>query len=225
MSVDLRLALQAARAAELEERVERLLGAGERPELALDSGCGAGAFAFALAPRVGEVIGVDDRADYLEAARSLAPATVRFEDGDATALRFGYASFDIAGCLRVLHHLRRPELAVAELARVLRPGGQVLVADQLGSVDPLRSIEQDRFEHLRDPTHQRLLSEADIRGLLDTNDLVLQASEVTQEEVDLEQRLELAGMPEEDRVRIRGLAPGAVYEVEIGWYVARKPGP
>ena len=43
--------------------------------------------------------------------------------GDATALPFEYGSFDIAGCMRVLHHARRPELVVSELARVTRPGG------------------------------------------------------------------------------------------------------
>jgi hypothetical protein len=101
----------------------------------------------------------------------------------------------------------------------------VLVADQLGSVDPLRSLEQDRFERLRDPTHTRLLPEADIRGFLDANDLVLISSEVVRERVDLEQRLELAQVPEEDRMRIRGLAPDAHYDIEVGWYVARKPAP
>ena len=83
----------------------------------------------------------------------------------------------------------------------------------------------DRFERLRDPGHQRLLPDADIHGFLDANDLVLLAHEVTRERVDLEQRLELADVPEEERVRLRGLAPGAVYEIEVGWYVARKPGP
>ena len=224
MSLDLRLALQEARAAELAERVERLLAPFSGSELALDSGCGAGALALALAPRVGEVVGVDVRDDYLEAARAQAPPNARFEHGEAMALEFEYGAFDIAGCLRLLHHVRRPELAVAELARVTRPGGRIFVADQLGSVDPLRSLEQDRFERLRDPTHQRLLSEADIRGFLDANDLVLLVSEVSREEVDLEQRLALQGVAEEERVPIRGLAPGAVYEVEIGWYVARKAG-
>ena len=224
MTVDLRLALQEARADELAERVERLLGPFSGTELALDSGCGIGALAFALAPGVGEVVGVDVDIDYLEAGRAIAPDNVSFVEGEATALPFDYGSFDIAGCLRLLHHVRRPELAVSELARVARPGGRVFIADQLGSIDPLRSLEQDRFERLRDPTHQRLLPDADIRGFLDANDLVLMASEVSHEEVDLEQRLELAAVPEEDRVRIRGVAPGGVYEVEIGWYVARKPG-
>lgn len=225
MTLELRLALQEERSPELSERARRLLGPFSGSELALDSACGTGSFAFALAPHVGEVVGVDTRADFLDAARKRAPENVRFVEGDAMALPFEYGGFDIAACVRALHHVRRPELAVSELARVTRPGGRLLIADQLGSVDPLRSLEQDRFERLRDPTHTRLLPEADIRGFLDANDLVLVASEIVRETVDLERRLELAQVPEDERVRIRGLAPGAEYEIEVGWYVARKPAP
>ncbi|MDQ3379428.1 MAG: methyltransferase domain-containing protein [Actinomycetota bacterium] len=225
MSVRLRLALQAEREAELGERVRRLLGPFGGSEIVLDAGSGTGALAFALAPHVGEVVATDARVDYLDAGREIAPTNVRFVEGDATALPFDYATFDIAGSLRVLHHVRRPELAVSELVRVTRPGGRVLIADQLGSVDPLRSLEMDRFERLRDSTHQRLLPDADIHGFLDANDLVLVTHEVTRERVDLEQRLELAEVPEEERARVRGLASGSVFDIEVGWYVARKPGP
>ena len=225
MSVELRLALQEERAEELAQRLRRLLGPTSGQELALDSGCGTGALSVALAPLVGEVVGVDPNAGYLEAARRVAPENVRFVEGDAMALPFDYGMFDIAGCLRLLHHVRRPELAVSELARVTRLGGRVLIMDQLGSVDPLRSLEQDRFERIRDPSHQRLLPDADIRGFLDANDFVLISSEVSRQRIDLERYLDLAGVEEEQRVPIRGLAPGAVYDVELGWYVARKPGP
>jgi SAM-dependent methyltransferase len=225
VSVKLRLALQEERASELGERVRRLVGPFTGSEAALDAGSGTGSLAFALAPHVGEVVAVDSRTEYLDAGRELAPANVRFVEADVTALPFDYATFDIAGCVRVLHHVRRPELAVSELARVTRPGGRVLVADQLGSVDPLRSMEMDRFERLRDPSHQRLLPDADIHGFLDANDLVLLTYEVTRERVDLEHRFELADIPEEERVRLRGLAPGSVFEIEVGWYVARKSGP
>jgi SAM-dependent methyltransferase len=225
VSVELRLALQEERATDLAERVRRLLGPFTGTEAALDAGCGTGALAFALAPNALEVVGVDTRADYLEAGRVAAPDNVSFVEGDVTELPFDYASFDLACCHRVLHHVRRPELAVSELARVTRPGGRIFIADQLGSVDPLRSMEMDRFEHLRDPTHQRLLPDGDIRGYLDANDLVLLTSEVTRERTDLEQRLDLAGVSEEDRERIRGPAPAEPYDVEIGWYVSRKSGP
>jgi len=225
MSVELRLALQEARASDLAERVRRLLGPFAGTEDALDAGCGTGALAFALAPNVAEVVAVDTRADYLEAGGAGAPENVRFVEGDVMSLPFGYASFDLACCHRVLHHVRRPELAVSELVRVTRPGGRVFIVDQLGSIDPLRSLEMDRFERLRDATHTRLLPDGDIRGYLDANDLVLLSSEVTRERIDLEQRLDLAGISGEERERIRGSAPAAPYDVEVGWYVARKPGP
>ena len=225
MTLELRLALQEERAADLSDRVRRLLGPFSGTELALDSGCGTGSLAFALAPYVGEVVGVDTRVEFLEAARERAPQNVSFVEGDAMALPFEYGSFDIAACVRALHHVRRPELAVSELARVTRSGGRLLIVDQLGSVDPLRSLEQDRFERVRDSTHTRLLPDADIRGFLDANDLVLVSSEILRETVDLERRLELAQLPEDERVRIRGLAPGAEYDIEVGWYVAGKPAP
>jgi SAM-dependent methyltransferase len=225
MTMALRLALQEQRATELAARVQRLLGPFTGTELALDSGCGTGALAFTLAPRVGKVVGADTNAEYLEAARELAPENAEFVEGDATALPFEYGRFDISGCLRLLHHVRRPELAVSELARVTRRGGRILIADQLGSVDPLRSLELDRFERLRDPSHQRLLPDTDIRGYIDANDLVLVAFEVERERIDLEERLALAEVPEDQRVRVRGLAPAPVYEIEVGWYVARKPIP
>jgi ubiquinone/menaquinone biosynthesis C-methylase UbiE len=225
MTVGLRLALQEQRASELSERVRRLLEPFSGTEVVLDAGTGTGALAFALAPHVGEVVGVDTRVDYLDAARKEAAPNVRFVEGDATALPFEYGSFDVAACLRLLHHVHRPGLAVSELARVTRPGGRLFVADQLGSVDPLRSLELDRFERQRDPTHERLLPDTDIRGYLDANDLVLTSFEVSHERVDLEQRLALADVPEDERQRVRGLAPGAFYDVEIGWYVARKAQP
>jgi ubiquinone/menaquinone biosynthesis C-methylase UbiE len=222
MSVNLRLALQEQRAADLEARVRRLLGPFTGTELALDSGCGTGALAVALAPLVGKVVGTDTNRDYLEAARAHAPDNAEFLEGDSTALPFEYGKFDLSCCVRLLHHVHRPELAVSELARVTRPGGRILIADQLGSVDPLQSLELDRFERLRDPTHQRLLSDADIRGYLDANDFVLVSFDVARERIDLEERLALAEVPEEQRVRVRGLAPASVYEIEVGWYVAMK---
>ena len=223
MSVDLRLALQEERAADLSERLHRLLGPFTGKEAVLDAGTGTGSVAFALAPHVAEVVGVDTRVDYLDAGRSNAPSNVRLVEGDVMKLPFGYAEFDLVCCHRVLHHVRLPALAVSELARVTRPGGRVFVADQLGSVDPLVTLEMDRFERLRDPTHQRLLPDADIRGFLDANDLVLLLSEVTHESVDVEQRLALAGFDEDERARIRGPAPAQPYGIDVGWYVVRKP--
>jgi SAM-dependent methyltransferase len=221
-SVDLRVALQEERSGRLAAQVERLLGPFTGAERVLDSGCGAGAFAFALAPHVSEVVGIDRAADLVAAGRERAPANVTLIEGDAEALPFGYGEFDLAGCVRVLHHARRPELVVSELARVTRRGGRMLVADQLGDVDPLVSLEIDRFERARDSSHTRLLPDTDVRSLLDANDLVVTTMEVVREQRELGPYLDLAGVTGEERERVEGLAPGPVYEVEIGWYVARK---
>ena len=126
--------------------------------------------------------------------------------------------------MRVLHHARRPELIVSELARVTRPGGRILLVDQLGFVDPVVSAETDRFEKARDPSHTRLLPDQDIRFLLDANDLEVLTNEIAREERNLERYLDLVGLEGDERRRVSGMAPGAVYEVEIGWYVARKRG-
>jgi ubiquinone/menaquinone biosynthesis C-methylase UbiE len=220
--IDLKLEAQVQRASELEDRVQRLLAPFTGEERALDSGCGAGALAFALSPHVREVIGVDLALDLLDAGRERAPANVTLLEADATALPFGYGEFDIAGSARVLHHAERPERVVSELARVTRPGGRILIVDQLGDVDPLRAREIDRFEHARDPSHTRLLPDGDSRALLEANDLVVNRNEVTREQRELEWYLDLAGTSGEARVEAKRLAPSPVYDVAIGWYVARK---
>jgi ubiquinone/menaquinone biosynthesis C-methylase UbiE len=220
--VKVRLALQEERAAALAEHVARVLAPLTGEERALDAGCGAGALAFALAPLVQEVVGVDSSAELLAAARELAPANCAFVEGDVTALPFEYGSFDLVGCARVLHHVRRPELVMSELSRVTRPGGRILVVDQLGAIDPMVSLEQDRFERARDPSHTRLLPDGDVRALFEANGLVVLSNEVTREQRDVERYLDLVGAQGEERERLRHMAPAATYEIEVGWYVARK---
>ena len=220
--IALRRALQDERRDELEARLRRLLAPLAGDERALDVGCGTGAFAYAIAPLVGEVVGVDSSEAYLASAREHAPENCRFVLGSAESLDFPYGDFDLVGCLRVLHHVRRPELVVSELARVTRPGGRIVIADQLGDIDPIRSLEVDRFERARDPSHTRLLPDADIRGFLDANDLVVTANEVVREVRDMARYLDIVGLEGEERERVARMAP-AHYEVEVGWYVARKP--
>ena len=213
-------AQQDARAAELAARVHAfVLPAGD--ERAIDVGCGAGALALALAPTVHEVVGVDRVPELLELARERAPANVQFVEGDATKLPFEDASFDLAGTLRTLHHVRRPELVIAELARVARPGGRVLVVDQLAPVDPLEALDVDRFERARDSGHARLLPEIDLRQLGEANGLVLLRSRRDEERRELGPYLDLAGCEGEARGVAVGLAPHGpeTYTAVLGWYL------
>jgi ubiquinone/menaquinone biosynthesis C-methylase UbiE len=191
-------------------------------ERALDAGTGTGALAFALAPLVREVVGVDLVPELLERARARAPANVTFVAGDIARLEFERASFDLAGTLRTLHHVPRPELAVAELARVTRPGGLVVVVDQIAPNDPLAALELNRFERARDPSHTRALADVDFRHLFEANGLVLLRAEFDREPRDLDPYLDLAGCEGEAREQARALAPPG-YTADLAWYLLRRP--
>jgi SAM-dependent methyltransferase len=193
-------------------------------ERAVDVGTGAGTLALALAPLVSEVVGVDVVPELLEAARREAPANVTFVEGDATALPFERASFDIGGTRRTLHHIARPELVVAELARVVRPGGTVLVEDQIAPIDPLAALALDRFERSRDPSHTRLLPDVDLRSLFDANEFELVRSRSRRERRALDPYLDLAGCAGDERERAASLAPSGrdEYVADSAWYVLRR---
>src|SRR5215470_16402359 len=123
-------------------------------ERALDVGTGAGALALALAR-----------------ARSL-PNT-EFVEGDGTALPFPDGAFDLTGTHRTLHHAAGAERILAELARVTRPGGHVLVVDQLAPDKPAEAAALHAFETTRDPSHARLLTDGELRELFAANGLEL----------------------------------------------------
>jgi SAM-dependent methyltransferase len=213
---------QDAQAAELEPRIVRFV-APTGDERALDSATGTGALAFALAPHVSEVVGVDIVPELLEQARKRADQApnATFVEGDATALPFGYGEFDLAGTLRTFHHLARPELAMAELTRVTRAGGRLLVIDQIAPVDPAAAAELNRFEQARDPTHTRTLADVDLRGLFESNGLVLLRAEYEREPRELDPYLDLAGCEGEARERAKTLAPRG-YTADLGWYLLEK---
>jgi len=214
--------LQDARAAALEQDIVRFV-APRGDERALDSGTGTGALAFALAPHVREVVGVDIVPELLAQAQKRAERfpNVTFVEGDATKLPFEYGSFDLAGTLRTLHHIARPELAVAELVRVTRPGGRLLVVDQIAPVDPVAAAELNRFERARDPSHTRAFADVDLRGLFESNNLVLIRAEYEREPRDLDAYLDLAACEGEARDRAEGLAPPG-YTADLGWYLLEK---
>ena len=217
-----------ARAAFQAERAERLaaflddLVQFRGDERLLDVGTGLGAFAFAVAPRVGHVIAVEQDPDAAARARALAPDNVEVVVADGEALPFEPFSFDASATVRTLHHTRRPELLVAELVRVTRPSGTIIVADQLAPVDPMNALELNAFERARDPSTTRVMPDGDLRSLFDSNNLVLKRSEVVHEARDIESYLDLAGLAEgPERDRARSLAPTG-YEAVTGWYVLER---
>ena len=213
-------ARQDGRAARLAAEVRDFVQA-EGDERALDVGTGAGALAFALAPLVREVVGLDRVPELLELARARARPNTEFVEGDGTALPFPDASFDLAGTLRTLHHVAQPERIVAELARVTKPGGHVLVVDQLAPDDLAAASTLHAFETGRDPSHTRLLTEGELRELFAANGLAVLRERREEEKRDLAAYLDLAGCEGERRARAEALAARdtRVLVAGVGWYL------
>ena len=216
-------ARQDARAARLAEAVRDFVQP-RGDERAIDVGTGAGALAFALAPLVREVVGLDPVPELLELARARARPNTEFVEGDGTALPFPDTSFDLAGTHRTLHHVARPERIVAELARVTRPGGHVLVVDQLAPDDAAAAAGLHEFETVRDPSHARLLTDGELRELFAANGLVLLRERLEDEQRDLARYLDLAGCAGERRARAEELAASdaRVLVATAGWYLLRR---
>lgn len=99
----------------------------------LDLGTGTGRILELLSPLYERAIGIDASSDMIAVARAnldragVKRAQVRL--GDITHLPFPRDSFDVVTIHQVLHYLAEPERAVAEAARVLRPGGRLLIVD------------------------------------------------------------------------------------------------
>ncbi|MEL6583939.1 MAG: bifunctional 2-polyprenyl-6-hydroxyphenol methylase/3-demethylubiquinol 3-O-methyltransferase UbiG [Pseudomonadota bacterium] len=94
----------------------------------LDLGCGGGFMAEAMAKRGAQVTGLDPAADAIAAAERHAAETglnISYLTGTAEALPFDDASFDIVVCVDVFEHLEDLDAVLAEIARVLKPGGQL----------------------------------------------------------------------------------------------------
>jgi SAM-dependent methyltransferase len=216
-------ARQDARAAQLAQDV-RDFAEPRGDERALDVGTGAGALALALAPLVREVVGLDPVPELLDLARARALPNTDFVEGDGTAMSFPDGSFDLAGTHRTLHHVPRPDLVVAEMARVTRRGGHVLVVDQLAPDDPAEAAVLHEFETVRDSSHARLLTDAELRELFAANRLVLLRDRHENEERELSAYLDLAGSEGERRARAESLAaadPRLLVEL-LGWYLLER---
>ncbi|HYB29524.1 MAG TPA: class I SAM-dependent methyltransferase [Solirubrobacteraceae bacterium] len=141
----------------------------QRSERWLEAACGPGIISRRLAPLVASVHGVDITPAMVETARREAQAAgidnATFEVGDATATDLDDESFDGALTRFSIHHLPVPGRLFAELARLVRPGGRIVVVDHLADEDAEARAWAQEVERLRDPSHWASLSAARLCAL------------------------------------------------------------
>lgn len=170
-----------------------------------DLGCGAGEL---LARRPG--IGLDCSGAALRGGGS--GPRVR---GDVENLPFADGRLDVATLLLVLHYLESPGRALAEAARVLRPGGRLIVADRLASPEIPEAVER-----LRNPGLRRLFRPGELEEAVETAGLRLWDVEPLEESVPLDAWL--AGTEPRFDLELRSALPDRV-RLELRVVEARKP--
>ena len=138
-------------------------------DVSLDVACGPGSVVRAFAARVAHATGIDATPAMLDQARAAATkagvANVEWHQGDVYALPFADQSFDIVSCRFTFHHLEQPARAFAEMVRVARPGGRVVLCDAFVPDDPANAAAFNAMERFRDPSTVEFRTLAFLRGL------------------------------------------------------------
>ncbi len=147
----------------------------------LDVATGTGHTAFALAPQVASVIGIDvtpemlSEAERLRADRSF--ANVGFLLADVHHLPFDDDSFHLITCRRAAHHFSHIDQALREMKRVLRPDGRLVIDDRSVPEDDFVDDCMNALDRYHDESHVRQYRPSEWRKLLDGAGLIAEAVE------------------------------------------------
>jgi ubiquinone/menaquinone biosynthesis C-methylase UbiE len=167
-----------AEGADLSQAAGKLKGCAR----VLDVGCGAGHLSFAVAPEVGAIVACDLSPGMLAAVSAEAQrrglSNIETQQGAAEALPFADASFD-AVCTRFsAHHWADLRRGLAEMRRVLKPGGRAVFIDIVAPASALLDTHLQALELLRDASHVRDHSVAEwAEHLVDTGFAIAAAHE------------------------------------------------
>lgn len=161
----------------IADEIARRCGGGERR--VLDLGCGAGYLSNYLGQRGHDVTGIDTTAENLPVARAYdATGRVTYAEGDACALTFADAQFDVVCAMDLLEHVERPAQLIAEASRVLAPDGLLFFhtfnRTAIANLIVIKGVEMFVKNTPRDLHVLRLfLTPADVTSMLEAHGLEL----------------------------------------------------
>lgn len=204
----------------------------------LDVACGPGLVACEFARHCRHVTGLDLTPAMIVQAEQrqteIGLANLSWQVGDVQPLPYADDSFSLVITRYSFHHFLNPSAALAEMIRVCRPGGRVLVADV--AMPPEKSAAYDRLEIMRDPSHSHALTTGEFSDLFLGSGLRECRQSSYDVEIELEAQLKASFPKPGDTERLRemitddigindyGITPrrvadSVVYQVPIGVYV------
>lgn len=182
---------------------------GDAARAALDVATGGGHTALALAPHYGRVVASDLTPRMLAAAAALArrrgARNIAFVCAAAERVPFASGAFGLVSCRIAPHHFGDVAGFVAEVARVLAPGGLFLLEDSVAPDDPALAGFLNRAEALRDATHVRSLGAREWRDLLAGAGLTIEAEATLPKAHPFDDWVERARTPDPRRAALTAL--------------------
>jgi SAM-dependent methyltransferase len=182
--------------------------------------------AFAL--RVRRAEGLDATEAMLEEARKLAARerlrNVTWHRGSVYALPFVDEAFDIVSCRYAVHHLLEPIRALAEMVRVCRDGGRVVLCDAFASDDPVKALAFNSMERHRDPSTVEFRTLDFLRGLFAETGLPQPVEYLYAVPAELERLLAMAYPANDDRAGLREMIEATVDGDTMGVGARREGG-
>ena len=146
----------------------------DKQDIVLEVAAGTCVCGRSFAPLVQAVVCLDATLPMLETGKEKADGShlnnMVFVKGYAEELPFLNESFDIVFSRLAFHHFTDADAVFAEMARVLRPGGKLVLIDMEAAGEELRDME-DEIETLRDPSHIRNMSKTEMLGLFAAHNL------------------------------------------------------
>ncbi|WP_226004649.1 class I SAM-dependent methyltransferase [Natrinema salinisoli] len=195
---------------------------------ALDVATGAGHVAGALAETGVSRVVAADLSPEMVATATTAYGGLEGVVFDAERLPFATDRFDAVTCRFAAHHFPDPEAFLAEVERVLAPGGVLAFEDLCVPDDPELGVYVNRIERLRDSSHVESYSRRQWLDWLGETGLTVEDVRETSRQLEVDAWLDRMDVPDDDRQRIRALLADAPAELEAAFefqYESGREGP
>jgi SAM-dependent methyltransferase len=125
-------------------------------------------------------------------------------------LAFQDETFNGAICRFSFHHLARPQQVFAEMARVVGPGGWIMITDMTAPDDPAEADTHNQMERLCDPTHRRALSVIEFERLFEAHRFRVALKIARDSRITVDEWLRFGPTPLAEATRLRGMVAEAL---------------